>query len=123
MLASAKRYDERGASPRRSAYLAQRGTSLIEALLLVLLTALVLASQQQLLAHASATFQLAEARRFVTSAERYLIRPQHRHLNCDVSSACDWPWPLPRSLQTTGLSASPVCWQYGLEQACLERRQ
>ncbi|MEQ3695360.1 MAG: hypothetical protein ABNH02_00110 [Pseudomonadales bacterium] len=100
----------------------QSGTSLIEALLLMLLTALVLTSQQQLLAHASTTFQLAEAKRFVTAAQRYLAMPQLRYLQCETQSACDWPWPLAQQLQLSELSSAPVCWQYAVEQFCVEAR-
>ena len=100
----------------------QSGTSLIEALLLMLLTALVLTSQQQLLAHASTTFQLAEAKRFATAAQRYLTMPQLRHLQCESQSACDWPWPLAKQLQLSELSSAPVCWQYAVEQFCVEAR-
>ena len=100
----------------------QSGTSLIEALLLMLLTALVLTSQQQLLAHASTTFQLAEAKRFATAAQRYLAMPQLRYLQCETQSACDWPWPLTKSLELNELGSAPVCWQYAVEQFCLEAR-
>ncbi|WP_298636497.1 hypothetical protein [uncultured Umboniibacter sp.] len=100
----------------------QSGTSLIEALLLMLLTALVITSQQQLLAHASSTFQLAEAKRFATAAQRYLAMPQLRYLQCETQSACDWPWPLAKPLQLSELRSAPVCWQYAVEQFCLEAR-
>ena len=110
---TASRYN----SPR-----SQTGTSLIEALLLMLLTALVLTSQQQLLAHASTTFQLAEAKRFATAAQRYLAMPQLRYLQCESQSACDWPWPLAKPLQLGELHSGQVCWQYAVEQFCLEAR-
>lgn len=100
----------------------QSGTSLIEALLLILLTALAITSQQQLLAHASSTFQLAEAKRFATAAQRYLAKPQFRYLQCETHTACDWPWPLAKQLQLTELRDVPVCWQYAVEQFCLEAR-
>ena len=89
----------------------QTGFSLLEALILMAISAVLVSAHQQLLAHATELYQRAHAKRLAVAAHRYLTRPLRQSLYCQASSDCDWPWPLPASYLPPTDDVAPSCWR------------